>query len=129
MESALECHHFFYHNINLTFVDLCVFVQFIIKSTNKMQQFSEFFTRRLFVTQHVSGVVPPIIRSIQLHPQSLVLHTLQVEGCSVVGRGRAEGRVYYLTFICGPICFGRHTAHHQEHTTAPAASGFAYVAG
>jgi hypothetical protein len=38
-------------------------------------------------------------------------------------------RVYYSTFICGSTCFGRHTAHHQENTTAPAASGFAYVVG
>ena len=52
-----------------------------------MQQFSEFFAQRLFVAEHVSGVVPPIIRSVQLHPQSLVLHKLQVDGCSVVGRG------------------------------------------
>jgi len=42
----------------------------------------------LFVAQHVSGVIPPIISSTQLQP--LVLHTLQVKGCSVVGRGRAE---------------------------------------
>jgi len=57
-----------------------------------MQQFSEFFTRCLFVAQHVLGVVPPIIRSIQLHSQSLVLHTLPVEGCSVVGRGHDQQR-------------------------------------
>jgi hypothetical protein len=38
-------------------------------------------------------------------------------------------RVFYSTFICDSTCFGRRTAHHQEHTTAPAVSGFAYVAG
>ena len=27
------------------------------------------------------------------------------------------------------MCFGRHTAHHQEPKTALAASGFAYVEG
>jgi hypothetical protein len=32
-------------------------------------------------------------------------------------------RVYYSTFICGSTCFGRHPAHHQEHTTALGASG------
>ena len=51
------------------------------------------------MAQHVSGVIRPIIRSIQLHPQPLVFHTLQVEGCSVVVRGQGEARVYYFTFM------------------------------
>ena len=33
-------------------------------------------------------------------------------------------QVYYLTFMRGSTCFGRFLAHHQELTTALAASGF-----
>ena len=36
---------------------------------------------------------------------------------------------FYFIFIWSSTCFGRHTAHHQEPKTAPAASGFAYVEG
>jgi hypothetical protein len=32
-------------------------------------------------------------------------------------------QVYYLTFICGSICFGRLSAHDQERTTALGSSG------
>jgi len=35
--------------------------------------------------QHVSGDTPPIIRSLKLHKQPLVLHTWKVVGCAVVG--------------------------------------------
>ena len=36
--------------------------------------------------QHVSGDTPPIIRSLKLHKQPLVLHTWTVAGRAVVGR-------------------------------------------
>jgi hypothetical protein len=35
--------------------------------------------------QHVSGDTPPIIRSLKLHQQPLVLHTWKVIGRAVVG--------------------------------------------
>ena len=31
---------------------------------------------------------------------------------------------FHLTFMCGSTCFGRLSAHLQEHTTALGASGF-----
>jgi hypothetical protein len=36
---------------------------------------------------------------------------------------------FYFIFMQKSKCFGRHTAHHQEPKTAPAASGFARVEG
>jgi hypothetical protein len=36
--------------------------------------------------QHVSGDTPPIIRSLKLHNQTLVLHTWKVVGRAVVGQ-------------------------------------------
>jgi hypothetical protein len=35
--------------------------------------------------QHVSGYTPPIIKSLKLHNQLLVLHTWKVVGRAVVG--------------------------------------------
>jgi hypothetical protein len=36
---------------------------------------------------------------------------------------------FYFIFMCSLVCFGRHTAHHQEPKTVLAASGFACVEG
>jgi hypothetical protein len=57
------------------------------KKPNKMQEFIKIV---LFLilneAQHVSGETPPIIRSLKLHKQPLVLHTWKVVGLGVVGR-------------------------------------------
>ena len=46
--------------------------------------------------QHVSGDTLPIIRSLKLHKQLLVLHTWKVVGRTVVGRCQ----IAYATWFC-----------------------------
>jgi len=54
-----------------------------------MQQFHKFITQCLCVAQHVLGASSPIIRSIQLHYEHLVL-LLERGGWNVVGRGLTD---------------------------------------
>ena len=59
----------------------------LTENPNKMQQCIKIL---LFLilnkAQHVSGDTPPIIRSLKLHKQPLVLHTWKVVGRVVGGR-------------------------------------------
>jgi len=57
------------------FVDPCIIVQFLQRKPNKIQECIKIL---LFLilneAQHVSGDTSPIIRSLKLHKQPLVLH-------------------------------------------------------
>jgi hypothetical protein len=44
----------------------------------------------LYEAQHISGDTPPIIRSLKLHWQPLVLYTWKVVGHVVAGRCQSE---------------------------------------
>ena len=51
--------------------------------------YQNFIIPYLYEAQHVSGDTPPIIRSLKLHWQPLVLHTWKVAGRADGGRCRA----------------------------------------
>jgi hypothetical protein len=70
---------------HLTFVGSCIFVQSVIKSTNKMQWFSEFISRHLFVDQHVSGVVGRGWAEYSERPQPTTLHPSTCNVCKTRG--------------------------------------------
>jgi hypothetical protein len=50
----------------------------------------------LNAAQHVSEETPPIIRSLKLHKQPLVLHTQKVVGRAVVGQRPTTARPIVL---------------------------------
>ena len=74
---------------------------------NKIQQCIKML---LFIllneAQHVSGDTPPIIRSLKLHKQPLVLHTRKVVGRAVVGRCPTTARptTFYVCKTRGCLC-------------------------
>jgi hypothetical protein len=57
-------------------------ISFRKEKSNKMQKCIKIFMiPYLYEAQHVSGDTPPIIRSLKLHWQSLVLYLWKVVGC------------------------------------------------
>jgi hypothetical protein len=60
------------------------------KNPTRCNSVSKFIIPYLCEAQHVSGYTPPIIRSLKLHQQPLVLHMWKVVGRVVVGCCQAE---------------------------------------
>jgi len=50
------------------------------KSNEKQQCYQNFIIPYLYEAEHISGDIPPIIRSLKLHWQPLVFHTWKVVG-------------------------------------------------
>jgi hypothetical protein len=63
---------------------------FIHKNPTRYNILSTFIIPYLYEAQHVSGDTPPIIRSLKLYWQPLVLHMWKVVGRVVAGRCHAE---------------------------------------
>jgi len=65
-----------------------------VHQEKKIQQdakmYQNFIIPYLYEAQHVSGDTPPIIRSLKLHWQPLVLHTWKVVGRAVGGHCQAR---------------------------------------
>jgi len=72
------------------FVGPCIILQFIKKIQQDATMYQNFIIPHLCEAQHVSGDTPPIIRSLKLHWQPLVFHTLKVVGRVEGGRCQAQ---------------------------------------
>jgi len=71
-------------------------VEFIQKNPTRCNSVSKFIISYLYEAQHVSGNTPPIIRSLKLHWQPLVLHTWKVVGRVVAGRCQAQNMLSFI---------------------------------
>jgi hypothetical protein len=69
----------------------------LTEKPNKMQQcINILLFLNLNEAQHVSGNTPPIIRSLKLHKQPLVLHNT-LTGCRTCSCWTLSGSIRYLT--------------------------------
>jgi len=71
-------------------------MQFIQKNPTRCKSVSKFIIPYLYEAQHVSGDTPPIVRSLKLHWQPLVLHACRVVVCVVTGRCQAEYEKFFI---------------------------------
>jgi hypothetical protein len=78
--------------LNLVIVDPCIIVQFLQKIQQDVTVYQNFIIPYLNEAQHVSGDTSPIIRSLKLHKQPLVLQTWKAVGRIVVGTLTATTR-------------------------------------
>jgi hypothetical protein len=64
------------------------------ENPTRCNSISKYFVSYLCEAQHVSGDTPPIIRSLKLRQQPLVLHTWRVVGRVVAGRCQRQPSTY-----------------------------------
>jgi hypothetical protein len=83
----MKKHKRYVYLLILGFVSLCIIIQ-SNKSTNQMHQSLRFIARRLNIARHASGILLPIIRSLQTAVAASGL-PLERDGSSAVGRGRS----------------------------------------
>ena len=92
--------------------------EFIEKNPTRYNRLSKFIIPYLYEAQHVSGDTPPIIRSLKLHWQPLVLHAWRVVGRIVAGRCKAV----YVNHLDADSVQQLHVQQPSTHAKPEAAS-------